>query len=138
MIRLATLFMVLAAAPALADTLFAARSLRPGDIIMAEDLVAKPVDIAGMAVDPARVIGQEARIAIYAGRPIRLANIGPPALVERNQLVMLQYARAGLSIVVEGRALGRGGVGDRIRVMNSASRSTITGIVAADGSVYVY
>ena len=58
-------------------------------------------------------------------------------LVERNQTVSLVFRSAGLSILTEGRALTRGGVGDQIKVMNLASRMTVTGIIGTDGTVLV-
>ena len=69
--------------------------------------------------------------------PILPEDIGPPALVERNQIVTLAYDRAGLSIRVEGRSLARAGVGETVRVMNLSSRSTLSGRVQADGTVLV-
>ena len=87
--------------------------------------------------DPAAVLGQEARVAIYAGRPVLAGDIGPPALVERNQTVTLVYSRGALTILAEGRSLGRGGAGDSLRAMNIASRTTVTGRVAGDGTVHV-
>ncbi|MEM9971263.1 MAG: flagella basal body P-ring formation protein FlgA, partial [Pseudomonadota bacterium] len=42
-----------------------------------------------------------------------------------------------LTIRTEGRVLDRGAVGDRVRVMNLTSRSTVSGIVAAGGTVVV-
>jgi flagella basal body P-ring formation protein FlgA len=58
-------------------------------------------------------------------------------VVERNQIVTLIYDQSGLTIATDGRVLDRGGVGDRIRVMNLQSRSTVTGTVGEDGNVYV-
>ncbi|WP_373487298.1 flagella basal body P-ring formation protein FlgA, partial [Blastomonas sp.] len=37
----------------------------------------------------------------------------------------------------DGRALGRAGVGDVIRVMNLTSRTTVTAQIGADGAAYV-
>ncbi|HHX90132.1 MAG TPA: flagellar basal body P-ring formation protein FlgA, partial [Paracoccus sp.] len=37
-----------------------------------------------------------------------------------------------------GRALGRGGAGETIRIMNLASRSTVSGRVAGPGLVEVH
>ena len=85
----------------------------------------------------ADVIGLETRIAVFQGQPILQKNLGPAAVIERNQSVQLAFQSGTLTILSDGRALERGGVGDRIRVMNIASRSTITGVIAADGSVYV-
>lgn len=83
------------------------------------------------------VIGQEARVVLYPGRPIRAGDIGPPALVTRNQVVRLQFAGDGLQITTEGRALERGALGDRVRIMNLSSRTTLFGQVMADGSIRV-
>jgi flagella basal body P-ring formation protein FlgA len=83
------------------------------------------------------VIGQEARIALYPGRPIRVADIGPPAVVARNQLVRLEFSGVGLEISTEGRALERGAIGDRIRIMNLSSRAMLFGHIQKDGSVQV-
>ena len=63
--------------------------------------------------------------------------VGAPALVERNQIVELIFARNGLHIVTEGRALDRAGAGERVRVMNLSSRSTLFGTVTASGTVSV-
>jgi len=76
-------------------------------------------------------------VTLYAGRPIPLSALAPPALVERNQIVTLVFRRGGLEIRTEGRALGRGGEGDTIRIMNLASRNTVTGWVMGDGQVHV-
>jgi flagella basal body P-ring formation protein FlgA len=68
---------------------------------------------------------------------VRSGEVGPPALVERNQVVALIYKGGGLVISAEGRSLGRAGVGEIIRVMNLTSRQTVSGLVLADGTVVV-
>ncbi len=127
----------LIAAPATADTVLAARTIRAQSLITAEDLVVKNVDVVGAFTDPAQIAGQEARVALYAGRPIRPGDVGPPALVERNQIIALIYDRSGLSITAEGRSLQRAGPGETVRVMNMSSRLTVSGLVQADGRVLV-
>ena len=87
--------------------------------------------------DPAAAIGQETRKVIYAGKPILAGDLGPSAIVERNQIIPLAYSLGGLSILTEGRALARGGVGDVIDVMNLASRNKVTGQIGPDGVVRV-
>lgn len=135
--RAAAAILILWAMPATAETLVAARTLRAQTIVAPGDLIVASGTVPGTAADPAEVIGLETRVAIYQGRPIRPADLGPPAIVDRNQMVTLGYQAGPLNITAEGRAMGRGGVGDRIRVMNIASRTTVTGVIAADGSVLV-
>jgi flagella basal body P-ring formation protein FlgA len=122
-------------APALAESLVAARTIRAQSVLGPEDVMLSDSVIPGALTDISQVVGREARTVIYPGRPIHPADLGVPALVARNQIVPLQYVNGTLSITVEGRALGRGAAGERIRVMNLASRTTVTGIVMPDGSL---
>ncbi len=134
-------FLVLAllvpAPSVLADTVIAARTLRAQSVVGPEDLALQDIDVPGAYSSMEGLIGQETRTALYAGRPVRPGDLGPPALVERNGIVSLIYDRGGLVIVTEARALGRGGVGEAIRVMNMSSRQTVTGTIQPDGTVKV-
>ena len=129
--------LVLAAGPVCADSLVATRPIRAMATITAEDVTLVAADIEGALTDVAAAVGQEARVVIYPGRPVRAADLGPPAIVERNQIVALSYRRDGLAIVTEGRARARGSAGDVIRVMNLSSRVTVTGLIQPDGLVDV-
>lgn len=125
--------------PAAADVLVATRTLRaatqisPGDVVLV-----RGTPPPGAATHPEEAIGMEARVTLYSGRPIPLASLSEPALVERNQLVALLFHHGGLEIRADGRALGRGGAGESIRIMNLASRSTVSGRVAGPGLVVVH
>jgi len=120
-----------------AETLVAARNLPAHSVLAAGDLARGADPVPGALRDPAQAIGLETRVAIYAGRPVFGADLTKPAVVERNQIVPLTYFHAGIAISTDGRALDRGSVGDRVRVMNLASRSTVVGRVGADGSISV-
>jgi len=133
----AFLFLILMASPAWADSLIATRTIRAQSVLTAEDVALVAAAIPGAITDPALAIGLEARVTLYAGRPIGSGDVGPPALVGRNQTVLLVFRRGGLSILTEGRALDRGAVGQVIRVMNMTSRATVSGIIGPDGSVTV-
>ncbi len=125
------------ASTAFGETLVATRTIRSHTIIAPDDVILKDVDIAGSLDRIEDAVGLEARVVLYAGRPIRPSDIGPAAIIKRNQIVMLVYRRGGLRIAADARALGRGGVGDYLRVMNLTSRTTVTGIIGADGTVTV-
>jgi len=129
--------LILAAGPVWADSVVATRPIRALSVLTAEDVTLVAAQIDGALTDPAAAVGLEARVAIYPGRPIRAADLGPRATVERNQIVPMAYRARGLAILTEGRALQRGGVGDAIRVMNLTSRTTVTGQIAPDGMVVV-
>lgn len=137
MIRAVILCLSLVPGPCLADILMATRTLRPQSLVGPGDIRIAPGDAQGLMSDPAQVVGQETRVAIYAGRPIRRGDVGPPALVERNQIVTLRYTANGLRMTAEARALDRAGAGERIRVMNLSSRTTVYGQVTPEGTILV-
>jgi len=125
------------AAPGHADVVVALRTIPAQSLIGADDLGLRDVDVPGGLDDPALIIGMEARVALYANRPIRPADVGFPAIIDRNDLVVLIYQRGNLLISTEGRALDRAGPGDLIQVMNLASRNAVTARIGADGAAYV-
>lgn len=137
MMKWIIIFLSLFASTAFSDTLVAARTLRSHALIGPEDVLIKDVVVAGAFDRVEDVVGQEARVVLYAGRPIKFGDIGPVSIVERNQIVMLVFNSGGLRIATDARSLGRGGVGDVIRVMNLNSRTTVSGIIGADGTVTV-
>lgn len=133
-----SIFLLFASALAVgAQTVVAAHAIRARSIIMPEDLAVLDQYTIGGIVDAADIIGQEARVNLYAGRVIRVSEIGPPAILKRNQLVIMVYHIGLLSISAEGRVLDRAGVGELVRVMNLDSRLTVTGRVLFDGTVEV-
>ena len=122
--------------PALADVILATRTIRPQEILGPADLLLQQGEgHSDVALED--LIGQEARVALYPGRPVRQGDVGPPTVVERNQVVPLIYLRGGLEIMTEGRSLDRAGIGDHVRVMNLASRATVLGRVTANGQILV-
>jgi flagella basal body P-ring formation protein FlgA len=125
------------ATPLQADTLVATRLVRAAQVLGPADVVPSDLRIAGGATELAQVVGMEARVAIYPGRPVRLSELGPAAVVERNDLVSLVFRRGALTIVTDGRALDRGAIGASVQVMNLSSRQSVQGVVRHGGLVDV-
>ncbi|EEW26588.1 flagellar basal body P-ring formation chaperone FlgA [Rhodobacter ferrooxidans] len=120
-----------------ADSLVATRTIRAQTVLAETDMTLVAADIPGALTDTGAALGLEARTTLYAGRPIRPGDLGAPAIVERNQVVSLAYHAGPLTILTEGRAMARGGVGDVIAVMNLDSRTTVSGRIDAEGMVQV-
>lgn len=114
------------------------RAIRGANMIGPEDVVvSEDKDAPGAYHDVENVVGQEAKVTLYPGRPILKGQIGTPAIIERNQLVKMIFAEGPLNIATEGRALDRGGVGETVRVMNLSSRQVVTGSVEPNGTIRV-
>ncbi|MDS9466317.1 flagellar basal body P-ring formation chaperone FlgA [Paracoccus sp. MBLB3053] len=123
--------------PVMAEAVVAARTLQAGTVLATDDLRIAP-GAEGAFRDPADVIGQELRVMVTEGRPIGTGQVGKPIAVGRNALVTIAYEKAALRIEADGRALSSGAVGDVIRVMNNASRITVVGRIAPNGTVIVH
>ncbi|QBY02218.1 flagellar basal body P-ring formation protein FlgA [Rhodophyticola sp. CCM32] len=138
MIRfLLILFLLGLTGQAFSQTLVATGTIRSQAVIGPADVRLADGHVPGALSDPETAIGMEARVNLYPGRPIRPSDLRAPAVVDRNEIITLQYTENGLRIVTEGRALDRAGIGDRLRVINMASRNTVTGTVLSDGLVGV-
>lgn len=132
------LLLVLATpAPAAAQEVLAARTLRVGTVLKAGDLTLPNGAEAGGRELIAALVGLETRRAIYTGRPVLAADLGPPTLVRRNAVVVMLYTDGGLGIRTEGRALDSGGAGEVVRVINLASRRSVLATVTGENQVEV-
>jgi flagella basal body P-ring formation protein FlgA len=133
----ALLVAVLAAGAVLAESVQPVRAIRSKTVLQPEDLTVVEETVPGAVESLEEAVGMEAKVALYPGRPILAGQLGAPALVERNATVRMRYVNGPLMIVTEGRALDRAAAGEAVRVMNLVSRQTVTGTVAADGSIEV-
>lgn len=131
------LALMLLPAPALADAVIATRSLPARATVGLADITIVAADIPGAANTADQVVGQALRVAVQAGRPLRVDDLTAPEVVARNQLIRLHYSLGGMTITAEGRALDAGAIGQMVRVMNLSSRGTVQGAVLPDGSVQV-
>ncbi len=123
--------------PSFGQSVVALSGIRAQTVITAQMVRLAEAETPGAYTALEQVIGMEARVNIYPGRPIMLDALGAPAILERNQPVVMRYRSGLLTIYSEGRVLARAGVGERVRVMNLDSKSVIFGRVAADGIVEV-
>lgn len=130
-------FLLIFPCMASAESVIAVRTIPAQSVIAADDVSVVDAVMDGAVLTSAAAIGQETRVTIFAGRAVLLADLGAAAVVDRNQLVPLRFQAGTLAIMTEGRAIERGAEGDVIRIMNLASRLTVTGRVMADGSVNV-
>jgi len=139
MLRALSMFTIILVFPAIlsAQSVAANHVIRSKTILRRDDLVLLQPTIRGAFRRKEQVAGKEARTILYPGRAILSTDIGPPSVVRRNQIVSLVYQSGSLSISVEGRALGQGGIGERIRAMNVSSRATVIGIVSGPGKIRI-
>lgn len=123
--------------PASLQSVQVVRPIRAQSVLTPDDLTIVNSRVPGAAETFDQVIGREAKVALYPGRPIFASQLATPALVERNALVKMIYVDGPLRIATDGRVLDRAAAGELVRVMNLTSKQTVTGTVAPDGTITV-
>ena len=136
MIRNLFIFMLITG-PLAAETIVPIRTLAPGRVILKIDLIHSENSVPGAVSKFSSITGKEARIALYANRPIFPADLREPAIIKRNQIVTLVFEQNKISISTQGRALARAGIGEKIKAMNSSSKTVVIGQVQPNGSIWV-
>jgi flagella basal body P-ring formation protein FlgA len=125
----------------LVKALVAARRLEPGDVITAADVRSTQVaarSLLGPAEsDLSQVVGQTPKRTIVAGQPLERDNVGPPIMVPKGATVTLVLNTPNMSLTARGLALGSGGRGDTIEVMNPLTRAIVAARVSGAGSATI-
>lgn len=82
-------------------------------------------------------IGLAVRHQMAAGTPVSLDELSRPVLVSRGMSVILRLDDTGLILMAKGEAIDDGALGDRIHVLNPASRAVLIGRVTGSAAVQV-
>ena len=122
---------------AAAESVVAAHTIRSNAILQESDMRVDERSHPDAVSEIKNLVGLETREILYAGRPIRPSQVGPPTLVRRNDIVAMHFHAGSIQIATEGRALGQASLGEAVRVMNLTSRNTVTAIVQGPSRVFV-
>ena len=116
-------------------------TLAKGTIVQAADLTSRTLPGSQVFVStvqsPAQAIGQQTTRALPAGVPISTLHLRTPPLVNRGNAVDFIFARGGVQLQGSGQALEDGVAGQQIRLLNTATRTTLVGVVQPNGQVLV-
>jgi flagella basal body P-ring formation protein FlgA len=116
------------------------RSVERNDIIKSSDVVIERRPKSEVGNDVAnrdRSVGMQARKQMRAGQALKMADLGRPDLVSRDQGVMLIYETPGLYLTGRGKAIDSGTEGDVVNVVNLQSKRTVQGVVTGPGQVSI-
>lgn len=131
---LPALALVASAGAASAQDVVVTRTLPAGSPVTSADL--RALNEVGEAMLPG-LVGLETRRNLFSGTGVTEHDLGPPTVVQRNDIVIMRLEDSVMEIRTEGRALGDGSVGELIRVMNLSSRISVVATVTGPGSVTV-
>lgn len=112
-----------------------------GEIVDEDDLrwISMPSDRLhrNHLTDADKIVGMSARRPLRPGEPLRTTAVEKPVLVNRNSLVTLRLQTPRLTLTAQGRALEDGAKGELVRVINTMSKTTVTGVVTGSNLVTV-
>ena len=112
-----------------------------GTVIGPEDLHMVPVRsslIRGEVVrTAAQALGMVLRHPAVPGQPVLVQDLARPPAVLKGARVTMELQTPGLSLVAQGQALENGALGERISILNPASRAVVVAEIIAGNRVRV-
>ena len=121
------------------DVLTYARNLSTGEIVQPTDLVwakaaAAPADAPS---DAEAMIGMAAKRPIRAGAVAQARDVGAAIVVKSGDMITVLYDADGISLSMQGKALGAAGVGESVAIQNPTSKKTLQAVVTGPGQALV-
>jgi flagellar basal body P-ring formation protein FlgA len=115
------------------------RSLAAGEILQPTDLAwikaaAAPSDSPD---DAEMVIGQAAKRPLRAGAVVLSRDVGAALVIKAGDIVTVTYEADGITLSLEGKAMGTAGVGDTLAVQNTLSKKVVQTVVTGPGQAVV-
>lgn len=117
------------------------RRIAPGEIISDADIafVAMARDRLGAnaITDIGGLVGNTPRRGVAVNQPVRTHDVRTPVVVRKGALVVIALKTPTMALTAQGRALEDGGLGETIRVSNTASARIVEATVVGSGMVTV-
>jgi len=115
------------------------RSLAAGEIVQPTDIAwikaaAAPSDAPG---DADMVIGQAAKRPLRSGAVVLARDVGAAQVIRAGDAVTVSYDAEGVSLTLEGKAMGSAGVGDTLSVQNTLSKKIVQAVASGPGQAVV-
>src|SRR5579864_6113720 len=115
------------------------RSLSAGEIVQPADVVwakaaAAPSDAPS---DAEAVIGQAAKRPLRAGAVVQARDVGSAQVIKPGDVVTVSYEFEGVSLALQGKAMGSAGVGETLAVQNTVSKKVVQTLVTGPGQAVV-
>ena len=121
------------------DVLTYVRNLTAGDIVQPTDVIwgkaaAAPSDAPS---DPDAVIGLAAKRPLRAGAAVSARDVAAAQVIKAGETITVTFEAEGISLSLQGKALGAAGVGETLNVQNTASKRIIQAVVTGPGQAVV-
>ena len=122
------------------NALVATHNLLPGEVLTAADVGMARLpenQAANSLAAPAQAIGMTIADGIDAGAALSSSDLTAPIVVAKGALVSLTLTIPGLDLTAQGIALGAGGTGSVIPVLNAASHAVVQAVVTGPNAASI-
>lgn len=121
------------------EVLTYARSINAGEIVEADDLIwgeaaASP---AGAPKDADEIIGKAAKRPLRAGAAALGRDVTNPQVIKRDDVVQVEFRDGGVSLKLQGKAMGPAAAGELFKVQNLGSKKIIEALATGPGRAVV-
>ena len=128
-----------APAPEFRQVVVAATNLPAGQVLQRDSLKLDRMEADKISkahyLESQGLEGQELLRAVRAGEPIRVSDLRPATLVKRGEMVLMTIGTpATFEISVKAEAMQDGRVGEQIKLRNTESGRTLSGVVTGKGT----
>lgn len=128
-------------AQATVEVLTVARQIERGTVLKDADVMVdrRPrTELAhDMLTERDQAVGLAARTVLQPGRPLRVAELMRPQVVQRDDVVTLIYEVPGIKLTMRGKATEAGAEGDTVSVLNEQTKRVVQGTVDGPGRVII-
>jgi flagella basal body P-ring formation protein FlgA len=125
----------------LADVVIANDRINRGEVITFNNVNLSKMNIAGVIGEVItnidKILGMVASNSIMPNKLIVKKDEKLPNIIEKGQKVTMLYENRGLKIKMTGLALDSGKLGDIIRVRNTKSNATVSGVIKGEGLLQI-
>jgi flagella basal body P-ring formation protein FlgA len=114
------------------EVLTYARDLVTGEVVQPQDLIwskaaAAPVDSPR---DVDAVVGLAARRPLREGDAVGAHDVTAPIVIHAGDTVLVTWSEDGVTLTLQGKAIGNAAVGESVDVLNTASKKTIEAVAS--------
>jgi flagellar basal body P-ring formation protein FlgA len=121
------------------EVLAYARSLAAGDIVEPQDLIWTKVAAApnDAPTDADAMIGLSAKRPLRQGAVAALRDVSAPNVIKAGDVVMVVFEDNGVTLTLQGKAMGAAAAGDSVAVQNTASKKIIDAVATGPGAAAI-
>ena len=130
-----------ASAAKMVEVLTYARSLAAGEVVQPADLTYAKVPVFQAPQDAPRdaadIIGKAARRPLRSGAAVASLDVTAAQVIKRDDMIAVAFHAEGMTLTLQGKALGGAAMGETVNVLNPTSKKVIQAVAVGPDQAVV-